>query len=64
MQDFPAANGSNIRLLEREQGNGSAISGNKLYLESRTIFVTVHYCPYITSFKAVFGHVMRKNNCI
>lgn len=64
VQDFSAANGSNVRSVEREQRKRPAFSGHKLDFESLAIIVTVHHCPYVALFQAVFVNVMRKDDCI
>ena len=64
MQDFSAADGSNVRLAEREQRNRPAFSGHKLDLEGRAITGAVHHCSYIALFQAIFINVMRKSDCI
>jgi hypothetical protein len=64
VQDFSAANGSNVLSVEREQGNRPALSSHKLDLEGRAIAVTVHHCPYVTLFQTILANVMRKDDCI
>ena len=62
MPDFPAADGSNIRVVEREQCNDAAIGGYKLDLESRTIFVEMYHCAYVALCQTVLGDVMCKDD--
>jgi hypothetical protein len=64
VQDFSAANWSNVRSVEREQRNRPAFSGHKLDLKGRAISVAVHHCPYAALFQAVFVNVMRKDDRI
>lgn len=64
MQHFSAADGSNVRLGEREQRNRPAFSSHKLGLEGHAIPIAVHYRSYIALFEAVFVNVMRKNDRI
>ena len=62
MKDFPVANGSNIRAVEREQCNGATFSSHKLDFESCTIFVAVHHGPYVALSQTVLGDVIREDD--
>ena len=55
MENVPAANRSNIFLVEREYRYGLTFTGHKLNLKSIAIFIAMNHCPKVTSFQAMFA---------
>jgi hypothetical protein len=58
VEDFPAANGTNVFVIERKQGNCFTISGYEFHLEGSPVTVAVHDCSYVTLLQTLFDNVM------
>jgi len=58
VQNFSAANWSNVCPVEREQRDRSSFGSHKLDLEGRTIFIAMYHCPYITLYQPILVNVM------